>query len=286
VQPGYSIGHKNITAGTLGAVVMKGKEIFLLSNSHVLADSGLGKPGDAILYPGPDDGGKDPDDLVALLEKFHPFEKSIKFVNEVDCAIARPTTEGLAKINRQIKDLGLPKGTIKPKRGMKIVKVGRTTSKTEGEIRDINFRTQITYEGVGKIGFVEQILCTRYSQGGDSGALVLDKATGRAVGLHFAGSDEGSICNPIDKVLKAMGVQLVLKEDKKKVQTLISKKIAGKGVKNGVATKGLMKKKVEKTLASKAGMVKKVVPKKTASKTAPKKSTPKKKTAPKKAKKR
>ena len=252
VQPGYSIGHKNITAGTLGAVVIKGKEIFLLSNSHVLADSGQGKKGDAILYPGPDDGGKDPDDLVALLEKFQPFENSIKFVNEVDCAIAKPTTEGLAKINRQIKDLGLPKGTIRAKRGMKIVKVGRTTNKTEGEIKDVNFRTQITYEGVGKIGFVEQILCTRYSQGGDSGALVLDKASGKAVGLHFAGSDEGSICNPIDKVLKAMGVQLVLKEDKKKVQKIIAKKIAPKAApKKAVAKNTAPKRSAPKKKAKK-----------------------------------
>jgi hypothetical protein len=228
VQPGFSIGHKNITAGTLGAVVMKGKEIFLLSNSHVFADSGLGKKGDAILYPGPADGGIDPTDIVAILEKFHPFVNTVQFVNEVDCAIARPTAAGLAKINRQIKDLGFPKGTIKAKRGMKIVKVGRTTRKTVGEIKDVNFRTQITYDGVGKIGFMEQIFCTRYSEGGDSGALVLDKATGKAVGLHFAGSEEGSMCNPIDTVLKHMGVQLVLKDDVAVVKKVIAKKIAVK----------------------------------------------------------
>jgi len=228
VQPGFSIGHKNITAGTLGAVVMKGKDIFLLSNSHVFADSGLGKKGDAILYPGPADGGIDPADRVAILEKFHPFVNTLKFVNEVDCAIARPTAAGLAKINRQIKDLGLPKGTIKAKRGMKIVKVGRTTRKTIGEIKDVNFRTQITYEGIGKIGFLEQIFCTRYSEGGDSGALVLDQATGKAVGLHFAGSEEGSMCNPIDTVLKHMGVKLVLKDNVGAVKKVLAKKKAAK----------------------------------------------------------
>lgn len=41
--------------------------------------------------------------------------------------------------------------------------------------------------------------------------MVIDKATGRAVGLHFAGADGGSVFNPIDEVLKALGVKLVTK---------------------------------------------------------------------------
>ena len=210
VQPGYSIGHKDITAGTLGAIVTNGTNLFLLSNSHVLANSGQGKKGDAILYPGPDDGGKNPEDMVAVLEKFHPFVKTDNFVNEADCAIARPTAAGLSKIKQQIKDIGLPKGVVKPKRGMKIIKVGRTTGKTVGEIKDVHFRTQIEYEGIGKLGFIEQIFCTRYSKGGDSGSLVLDKASGMAVGLHFAGADGGSVCNPIQTVLRHLGVRLVV----------------------------------------------------------------------------
>jgi hypothetical protein len=169
----------------------------------------------------------------------------VQFVNEVDCAIARPTAAGLAKINRQIKDLGFPKGTIKAKRGMKIVKVGRTTRKTVGENKDVNFRTQITYDGVGKIGFMEQIFCTRYSEGGDSGALVLDKATGKAVGLHFAGSEEGSMCNPIDTVLKHMGVQLVLKDDVAVVKKVIAKKVVAVK-KKAVKKKTPVKKKASK----------------------------------------
>src|SRR6185503_3353481 len=58
IQSGFSIGHVNMTAGTVGAIVAKGKKLYILSNSHVLADSGLGKIGDTVLYPGPDDGGK------------------------------------------------------------------------------------------------------------------------------------------------------------------------------------------------------------------------------------
>ena len=60
IQPGNSIGHVDITAGTLGAIVTKGKSYYLLSNSHVLAVSGTAKNGDSILYPGKADGGELP----------------------------------------------------------------------------------------------------------------------------------------------------------------------------------------------------------------------------------
>jgi len=210
LQPGYSIGHFEITAGTFGAVVSKGSELFILSNSHVLAKSGTGKKGDAILYPGNADGGKNPDDLIAHLEDFAPFLKGGDFVNHVDCAIAKPTKAGLTIITSEIKGLGIPKGIIKAQRGMKITKVGRTTGKTTGVVNDVHFRTKITYDdGVGDIGFTDQVFCTRYSDGGDSGSLILDASTGRAVGLHFAGAKGGSVFNPIDEVLSALKVQLV-----------------------------------------------------------------------------
>ncbi|HEX8163100.1 MAG TPA: hypothetical protein VF538_14620 [Pyrinomonadaceae bacterium] len=211
VQPGNSIGHVEITAGTLGAVVTKGDALHVLSNSHVLARGGLAKRGDAIIYPGDADGGAMPDDLVARLADFVKFKTGGEFVNRVDCAIAKPTAARLSALVPEIKGLGLPRGTIQPQRGMKVTKVGRTTGKTKGEVRDIHFRFVLDYEGVGEVGFVDQVLCTRYTAGGDSGSLVIDQATGRAVGLHFAGANGGSVFNPIDEVLKTLGVKLVTK---------------------------------------------------------------------------
>jgi hypothetical protein len=90
--------------------------------------------------------------------------------------------------------------------------VGRTTGKTTGKIQDVHFRFTLDYGGsVGKVGFIDQVLCSRYTDEGDSGSLVLDKATGRAVGLHFAGADGGSVFSPIDDVLKALGCKLITK---------------------------------------------------------------------------
>jgi len=211
VQPGNSIGHVNITAGTLGAIVSKGTVLHLLSNSHVLAVSGTAKKGDSIIYPGKADGGAMPADLVATLADFKKFVTGGDFVNRVDCAIAKPTAARLADVVSQIKGFIVPKGTIKPVRGMTVVKVGRTTGKTTGEVRDVNFRFTLNYAGVGEVGFLDQVLCSRYTQPGDSGSLVVDQATGRAVGLHFAGANGGSVFNPIGDVLSALGVTLVTK---------------------------------------------------------------------------
>ena len=48
-------------------------ESFLLSNNHVLAHSNAGLQGDPILQPGPIDGGQNPADVVARLERFIPI---------------------------------------------------------------------------------------------------------------------------------------------------------------------------------------------------------------------
>lgn len=62
-QPGISIGHYKITAGTFGAVVKDAEsgEALILSNNHILANATNGKDGraeigDPILQPGGCDG--------------------------------------------------------------------------------------------------------------------------------------------------------------------------------------------------------------------------------------
>jgi hypothetical protein len=79
---GVSIGHFKITAGTLGTIVTDrttGQKL-ILSNNHVLANSNNASVGDAILQPGPTDGGQNPGDMVARLERFI----QIRFVDDPD----------------------------------------------------------------------------------------------------------------------------------------------------------------------------------------------------------
>src|SRR5205823_3669095 len=59
-------------AGTLGCLVRREGQVFVLSNNHVLANSNEAQRGDAILQPGPHDGGRFPDDQIADLEDFVP----------------------------------------------------------------------------------------------------------------------------------------------------------------------------------------------------------------------
>jgi hypothetical protein len=72
IPSGVSIGHFKVTAGTLGTIVKDRatSEYFLLSNNHVLANSNDALVGDSILQPAAMDGGFEPSDVVARLERF------------------------------------------------------------------------------------------------------------------------------------------------------------------------------------------------------------------------
>jgi hypothetical protein len=210
VVPGFSIGHRDITAGTLGALLGPRTRPRILSNSHVLAHSGLATAGDPIVYPGPLDGGVDAD-VVAHLAEFVPFDTSGSFVNVMDAAVATVVPGRRAELRSRIALSGtIPGDTAVPTRGMKVTKVGRTTGLTHGEVRDVNFRFVLDYgAGVGSVGFTDQVLCTRYTDGGDSGSLVLEEDTGRVVGLHFAGASGGSVFSPIRPILRRVRGRLI-----------------------------------------------------------------------------
>lgn len=96
---------------------------------------------------------------------------------------------------------------------MHVHKVGRTSDLTTAIIQDVHFRLQFRLRKTARrrerVGFRRQVMCTRFTAPGDSGSLVLS-STGRAVGLHFAGSMTASIFNRIDDVLDALDVDLVL----------------------------------------------------------------------------
>jgi hypothetical protein len=82
IPSGVSIGHYQITAGTLGTIVTDTNtgEKLILSNNHVLANSNNAQVGDPILQPGAADGGQNPADMVARLERF----VRIRFIDEPD----------------------------------------------------------------------------------------------------------------------------------------------------------------------------------------------------------
>ena len=207
IQPGYSIGHHKITAGTFGCLVKDTccNGIYILSNNHVLANSNMASRNDPILQPGRYDNGSYPEDVIARLYKFIPIHfNDSKNYNLVDAALARPTD--IRNVMASIVTLGIPKGVEEALLGMEVVKSGRTTETTTGNVTGVNVSVKVSY-GPGKMAyFRNQILTSAMSKGGDSGSLLLSKKDRKAVGLLFAGSSAVTIHNNISNVLMAFNV--------------------------------------------------------------------------------
>jgi hypothetical protein len=228
-RPGVSIGHHQITAGTFGCLVQRSGQVFILSNNHILANSNKAQLGDAILQPGPHDGGTLAD-RIGTLEQFipvsfggsagcgcSPFALLLRLLgtatprinepgnNTVDCAIARPLSPDL--VNADILNIGTPSGAGTVTLGTPVQKSGRTTGLTSGEINQLDVTVQVLY-GSQIAVFKNQLMTDAKSQGGDSGSAVLDMNK-QVVGLLFAGSNTSTIMNPIQFVLDALQVQVV-----------------------------------------------------------------------------
>lgn len=243
-QPGMSIGHYKITAGTFGAVVKDRKtgEPLILSNNHVMANisngsDGRAKIGDPILQPGPYDGGTS-EQVIGYLERFIPINPVVQEVtctralrvekilnrlvhlvrpyyqvrmqkitaaaNIVDCAVARPVKKDA--IRPEILDLGPVQGVREPQLGMEIVKSGRSSGITRSTIRVLQATVKVVLEE-GLTGlFSDQFVTGPIAQPGDSGSLILDKEN-YAVGLVFAGSDQTTVGNYIQNVLDRLEVE-------------------------------------------------------------------------------
>lgn len=240
---GVSIGHFKITAGTLGAVVRDRAtgERLILSNNHVLANSNDAAPGDPVLQPGPADGGREPADTIATLERFVPIEFQVapptcgiaigvaeiangiarvlgskhrleayqgdpNATNRVDAAVARPVND--ADLRDDILDIGTVSGTTVATLGMTVRKSGRTTEFTTGQVTVLDATVDVSYGPGQTARFEGQIVATAMSQGGDSGSLVVAGDSLQAVGLLFAGSSQATIINPIQDVLDLLGIDI------------------------------------------------------------------------------
>jgi hypothetical protein len=215
-MPGCGLGHFEVSVGTFGCLVRKRGEpdnLYVLSNSHVLANQGVCKAGDVVLQAGKNDGGLNPDDVLCELAEWVPFQFADEgFPNLVDAAIAR--VRNPEEVTSFVNQIGVPQGvSTVVRRGMLVRKSGRTTDLTIGQIKDVDYRLPMFYktadgEGTGRAGLRDQVLCTRYTAPGDSGSAVFNMQ-GKIVGLHFAGSSSTSIFNKIGHVLEALGIEIV-----------------------------------------------------------------------------
>jgi len=232
--------------GTLGALVQDSKhDQYILSNNHVLAESDQGHIGDTIDEPGMIDDGCVP--LSHAGSTLRPVG-TLKYVvplaatqTNVDAALAS-VAPGAVDPNGNILQLASPTRptssadmlaaappmagngealTAANLNGLRLAKSGRTTGLTCSTVAALDLSVKVDYFKdcaetqpyttkifTGQIG----IAGDRFSDSGDSGALVVDAANAQPVGLFFAGGTDGqghglSIANPIGDVLRELSEQ-------------------------------------------------------------------------------
>lgn len=211
---GVSTGHPAITAGTIGARVTDGFNVYALSNNHVYANSNDANLGNSALQPGPVDGGVDPADKIGTLHAFVPIDFSGN-ANTMDAAIALSSADDLG--NSTLPDgYGTPSSqTVEASVDLPVKKYGRTTGMTHGQVSEINVTVDVCYEALWifclkSARFVDQIAISpgTFSAGGDSGSLIVTEDGNNPVGLLFAGGSTRTIANRIDPVLERFGVTI------------------------------------------------------------------------------
>lgn len=213
---GVSTGHPDITAGTIGARVTDGTNVYALSNNHVYADENRAILGDNVLQPGSYDGGIDPADAIGTLADYEPVVFSTTAANKFDAAIALTTTALLDKTT-PCNGYGSPRSaTAAATINQSVKKYGRTTGLTKGRITAIHATVNVIY-ATGTARYVDQIIIepAGFSGGGDSGSLIVVDGKGKTkgddrkpVGLLFAGSSLITIASPIDPILEKFMVTI------------------------------------------------------------------------------
>lgn len=206
---GASVSNPNTSAGTIGVKVFdkNNNTPMILSNWHVLVGQANPTPATAVWQPGRVDGGTQADKIGALARYvIGPYDAAVAVVSGareviVETAVGTPITD-----------------LTDPTFGMVVWKMGRTTGYTEGMIDGMKMSLDIPYPEVGvrRLENVFRVVPlpsapnTELSLGGDSGSAWIDKQSGKAVGLHFAGEigndPEQALAHELQPVLDFLGV--------------------------------------------------------------------------------
>ena len=192
--------------GTLGGFVrpagVSNGVVFALSNNHVIGPLNGATIGSEIVQP---DGGR-PNNGFARLSNFEPIHitsQSNPFPprNRMDAALARVTDLSQIQTGSMFRLPGYSPQLIATQPGMRVVKSGRTTGVTTGAAAGMTTamrvnNLQVNYGTLQRplIGIFDGAIVingdngTAFSKSGDSGSFILDRGTGRATALLFAGN--------------------------------------------------------------------------------------------------
>ncbi len=228
VPIGVSTGNTGeCSAGTIGARVTDGMDVYALSNNHVYALENEAPLGSDILQPGRFDTNckKKKNNVIGTLFAFVPIG-FINFATEdipenvADAAIALSSLGDLANATPS-DGYGRPKSatfvvTVSDL-PLAVQKYGRTSALTSGTITGVNAMVDVAYPVnpvlIRVARFVNQIMVDTGIEAGDSGSLLVVNGGDhdrKPVGLLFAGSETVAVANPIDLVLDGLAEELLL----------------------------------------------------------------------------
>lgn len=212
---GVSVGHVDITAGTLGSppLLTQDDEKVFLTNAHVAAPPGVER-GDTVIQPGKADNGQNPEDQIGTVLEWGQL--SSDDINHTDSALVRIDDD---LVESDV--LGLPdlQGWANARYDELHYKSGRTTGVTNGELIARDFTGEVNYgpEWGGTLTFEGLDVFTAMSAGGDSGSLIgRQKETGfYASDLLFAGSNQITLGIPMNTVQDEHGTLEILTESER-----------------------------------------------------------------------
>lgn len=209
---GVSVGHPQVTAGTLGTPPLEnrdGKMVFL-TNCHVAAASGDASIGDTVLQPGKIDGGVSPNDDIGTLLEFGEIEFGSGSENTTDSALVEVVPDHLQYDLFELREN--LRGWSEARIGRVHTKSGRTTAVTEGRCTARNANFAINFGAKGIANFVGLDVFEVMGAGGDSGSLMgFETAEGLyGTSLLFAGSTQLTLGIPMRAVQAEHGSLTVM----------------------------------------------------------------------------
>ena len=206
-------------SGTLGSLISRGGNSYILSNNHVLDKSGQGAIGDPISQPGLADTncGTNPSITVANLTQAVPLP--MNGTGTVDAAMAQIVASEV-DTSGTILDLAAVGQPAAPSailatanlNSQTVAKSGDATGLTCSTVNGIDVAVRVSYSTQCQGGttftvtFDHQISIqgANFSNNGDSGSLIVTADTARPLALLYAGSSTGTVGNPIQDVLTAL----------------------------------------------------------------------------------
>lgn len=187
--------------GTLGAVVKKGKQAFILGSNHALAFNGRVPEGTPLFARQWREFVNGTEHVVARLTETVLLDRLGD--NQVDCALAEITDVETVRIGDQVE----PVDVTHQDRVYKETDRG----KSSGRITDTGVTLDVDFS-FGTFRFTDVLLIEgrngRFATPGDSGALVFDEKTKRPAAMIIGGSDTHVAACKLTTVMAVVGGSL------------------------------------------------------------------------------